>query len=108
MAAEYVLLYCSNDWETLQAICLTFMGKEERDTFHSQSFICQMFYSSHIHFIQKISTLTYLYCINLPTHFPSTSTTLLAVCTAAPPHHPPFFGSLILLSEHDNPTAREV
>ena len=43
-----------------------------------------MFYSFRIHFIPEISTLTYLYFINLPTHFPSTSTTLLAVCTPAP------------------------
>ena len=30
-----------------------FMVEEERDTFHSQSFICQMFYSFHIRFIPK-------------------------------------------------------
>jgi hypothetical protein len=68
------------------------MGKEEQDTLRSQSFICQMFYSFRIHFIPKISTLTYLYYINQRTFFfrihnPS------AVCIPAPttPPTPPFF-----------------
>ena len=66
-----------------------FMGEEERDTFRSQSFICHMFYSFRIHFIPKISTLTYLYCINLPTQFPSISTTLLQAVLHPSPRHPP-------------------